>query len=143
MHQSGSQSFPLIDLLLKSASHGRRNPSFRDTIEEIVGHRIRDGDPDHSSLDHAIIVTMPWLKGKRPDWLIRAGLAMYDSLAKSRLMPGTRTISLRGTPEGAPLEDRFVKAFEYSDAWVEDSRLVECRVEGWDKQTKWHGGTSC
>ena len=67
---------------------------------------------------------MPWLRGRRPDWLIRAGLAMYDSLARSKLLPGTRTISLVGTPEGAPLEDRFVKAFEYSDGWVEDSRLV-------------------
>ena len=67
---------------------------------------------------------MPWMKGRRPDWLIRVGLAMYDTLGKSRLMPGTATIDLRGTPEGAPLEDRFVKAFEYSDAWVEDSRLV-------------------
>lgn len=67
---------------------------------------------------------MPWLKGRRPDWLIRTGLLMYDSLAKSRILPGTRTLRLRGTPEGAPLEDRFRKAFEYSDAWVEDSRLV-------------------
>ncbi|MEL6586910.1 MAG: glycerol-3-phosphate dehydrogenase [Pseudomonadota bacterium] len=67
---------------------------------------------------------MPWLKGKRPDWLIRLGLAMYDTLAKSKYLPGTKTISLDGTPEGAPLQDRFAKAFEYSDAWVEDSRLV-------------------
>ncbi len=67
---------------------------------------------------------MPWLRGRRPDWLIRAGLAMYDGLARSTLMPGTRTISLDGTPEGAPLQDRFHKAFEYSDGWVEDSRLV-------------------
>ena len=68
--------------------------------------------------------TMPWLKGRRPDWLIRAGLFLYDTMARSRLLPGTRTISLEGTPEGAPLEARFEKAFEYSDCWVEDSRLV-------------------
>lgn len=67
---------------------------------------------------------MPWLKGRRPDLLIRAGLLLYDTLGRSQIMPGTRTISLDGTPEGAPLEDRFHKAFEYSDGWVEDSRLV-------------------
>jgi glycerol-3-phosphate dehydrogenase len=67
---------------------------------------------------------MPWLRGRRPDWLIRTGLLMYDTLARSRYMPGTRTISLVDTPEGRPLEKRFRKAFEYSDAWVEDSRLV-------------------
>jgi glycerol-3-phosphate dehydrogenase len=67
---------------------------------------------------------MPWMRGRRPSWLIRAGLAMYDGLARSRHLPGTRTLRLHGTPEGAPLEARFERAFEYSDAWVEDSRLV-------------------
>lgn len=82
--------------------------------------RFEGGTPTSNLLG----TVMPWLKGRRPDWLIRAGLAMYDSLAKSKLLPGTKTISLVNTPEGAPLEDRFVKAFEYSDGWVEDARLV-------------------
>ncbi len=82
--------------------------------------RFEGGTPTSKLLG----TVMPWLKGRRPDWLIRAGLAMYDGLAKSTLLPGTKTISLVGTTEGAPLEDRFVKAFEYSDGWVEDSRLV-------------------
>ncbi|PWJ21214.1 glycerol-3-phosphate dehydrogenase [Jannaschia seohaensis] len=82
--------------------------------------RFEGGTPTSKLLG----TVMPWLKGKRPDWLIRAGLLMYDSLAKSEILPGTSTISLKGTPEGAPLKDRFVKAFEYSDGWVEDSRLV-------------------
>ncbi|SDZ17095.1 homodimeric glycerol 3-phosphate dehydrogenase (quinone) [Jannaschia faecimaris] len=82
--------------------------------------RFEGGTPTSKLLG----TVMPWLKGRRPDWLIRAGLAMYDGLAKSTLLPGTKTISLDGTPEGAPLEDRFHKAFEYSDGWVEDSRLV-------------------
>jgi glycerol-3-phosphate dehydrogenase len=37
---------------------------------------------------------------------------------------GTKSVSLEGTPEGAPLKDRFATAYEYSDCWVEDSRLV-------------------
>ncbi|SFJ03191.1 glycerol-3-phosphate dehydrogenase [Jannaschia pohangensis] len=82
--------------------------------------RFEGGTPTSNLLGKV----MPWLKGRRPDWLIRLGLLAYDTLAKSTIMPGTRTISLVGTPEGAPLEDRFVKAFEYSDGWVEDSRLV-------------------
>ena len=80
-----------------------------------------EGDTPTSKLLGAV---MPWMRGRRPDWLIRTGLAMYDTLAKSNYLPGTATVSLKGTPEGAPLEDRFEKAFEYSDAWVEDSRLV-------------------
>ncbi len=80
-----------------------------------------EGDTPVSKL---LGTVMPWLKGRRPDLLIRLGLLAYDTLAKSSVMPATTTISLDGTPEGAPLQDRFHKAFEYSDGWVEDSRLV-------------------
>ena len=67
---------------------------------------------------------MPWMKGRRPAWLIRAGLFMYDTLGGRKLLPGTESIDLRKAPEGAPLQDRFLKAYEYSDCWIEDSRLV-------------------
>lgn len=67
---------------------------------------------------------MPWMKGRRPAWLIRLGLFLYDNLGGREILPGTRSIRLQGTPEGAPLEDRFERAFEYSDCWVQDSRLV-------------------
>jgi glycerol-3-phosphate dehydrogenase len=67
---------------------------------------------------------MPWMKGRRPAWLIRLGLFLYDTLGGRKILPGTKTRDLTGTPEGAPLEDRFAKAYEYSDCWIEDSRLV-------------------
>ncbi len=67
---------------------------------------------------------MPWLKGGRPAWLIRLGLFLYDNLGGRKLLPGTSSLSLRNTPEGAPLNTKFERAFEYSDCWVEDSRLV-------------------
>ncbi|SHH29466.1 glycerol-3-phosphate dehydrogenase [Marivita hallyeonensis] len=67
---------------------------------------------------------MPWMKGRRPAWLIRLGLFLYDNLGGREILPGTCTRNLEGTPEGAPLQKRFAKAYEYSDCWVEDSRLV-------------------
>lgn len=67
---------------------------------------------------------MPWMKGRRPAWMIRFGLFLYDQLGGRKLLPATQTLNLRGTAEGAPLEDRFQKAYEYSDCWIEDSRLV-------------------
>ena len=67
---------------------------------------------------------MPWLRGRRPDWLIRMGLFLYDHLGGRKILPGTKTLYLHGTPEGTALQDRFVKAYEYSDCWVEDARLV-------------------
>lgn len=67
---------------------------------------------------------MPWMKGRRPAWLIRLGLFMYDNLGGREILPGTSTVDLTQGPEGAPLQERFEKAYEYSDCWVEDSRLV-------------------
>ena len=67
---------------------------------------------------------MPWLRGRRPAWLIRLGLFLYDHLGGRKILPGTTKLSLPGTPEGAPLKDHLRLAYEYSDAWVQDSRLV-------------------
>ncbi|MEN8892418.1 glycerol-3-phosphate dehydrogenase [Planktotalea arctica] len=69
-------------------------------------------------------VVMPWMKGRRPAWLIRMGLFMYDHLGGRNILAATSTLDLVTGPEGAPLQKRFAKAFEYSDCWVEDSRLV-------------------
>ncbi|WP_113912416.1 glycerol-3-phosphate dehydrogenase [Roseovarius dicentrarchi] len=69
-------------------------------------------------------IFMPWMRGRRPAWLIRLGLFLYDHLGGRKILPGTSTVDLATAPEGAPLQDRFAKAYEYSDCWVEDSRLV-------------------
>lgn len=67
---------------------------------------------------------MPWLKGRRPAWLIRLGLFLYDHLGGRDILPATRRIDLRSAPEGRPLQERYELAYEYSDCWVEDSRLT-------------------
>ncbi len=69
-------------------------------------------------------VFMPWMRGRRPAWLIRLGLFLYDNLGGRQILPGTTTVDLRTAPEGRALQDRFARAYEYSDCWVEDSRLV-------------------
>jgi glycerol-3-phosphate dehydrogenase len=56
--------------------------------------------------------------------MIRAGLFLYDHLARRRHLPGSGAIDLRHHPAGAPLDPRYRRGFVYSDAWVEDARLV-------------------
>lgn len=80
-----------------------------------------EGDTPTSRL---LSFVMPWMKGRRPAWLIRLGLFLYDTMGGRSLLPGTKTVDLRADPVGEPLDNRFQKAFEYSDCWVEDSRLV-------------------
>ncbi len=67
---------------------------------------------------------MPWMKGRRPAWLIRLGLFMYDNLGGRQILPGTWTVDLTTKPVGGPLKSKFKRAYEYSDCWVEDARLV-------------------
>ncbi len=69
-------------------------------------------------------IVMPWMKGRRPAWLIRFGLFLYDNLGGRKILPGTTSVDLLSDPVGEPLQDRFAKAYEYSDCWIEDSRLV-------------------
>lgn len=69
-------------------------------------------------------ITMPWLSGKRPAWLIRIGLFLYDHLGGRKILPATKTLDLQSLPVGEPLQAKYKKAFEYSDCWVQDSRLV-------------------
>ncbi len=67
---------------------------------------------------------LPHEKGIRPAWFVRLGLFLYDHIAKRKRLPGTQTIRLTTHPAGTALKPGFDTAFMYSDAWVEDSRLV-------------------
>jgi glycerol-3-phosphate dehydrogenase len=67
---------------------------------------------------------MPHDPGMRPVWMIRAGLFLYDHLARREVLAGSRTVDLRNHPAGAPLKRGFTKGFVYSDGWVDDARLV-------------------
>jgi glycerol-3-phosphate dehydrogenase len=67
---------------------------------------------------------MPHSPNLRPAWLIRAGLFLYDHLARRELLPGSRGILMRDHPAGAPLVESIERGFVYSDARVDDARLV-------------------
>ncbi|MGY6255714.1 glycerol-3-phosphate dehydrogenase [Paraburkholderia caledonica] len=67
---------------------------------------------------------MPHMPDLRPAWLIRAGLFLYDHLARRELLPGSRGIVMRDHPAGAPLVESIKRGFVYSDGWVNDARLV-------------------
>ena len=67
---------------------------------------------------------LPHHKGLRPAWFLRLGLFVYDHLGARKLLPPTRTLDLRTDPLGRPLKDGYTTAFEYSDCWVDDARLV-------------------
>jgi glycerol-3-phosphate dehydrogenase len=67
---------------------------------------------------------LPLHKAMRPAWLIRLGLFLYDHIGGRKALPATRVLNLESDAAGRPLKPGFRKAFEYSDCWVDDARLV-------------------
>lgn len=67
---------------------------------------------------------LPHHRGLRPAWLLRLGLFLYDHIGGRKLLPATKTLDLRTDPAGKALKPDFSKAFEFSDCWVDDARLV-------------------
>jgi glycerol-3-phosphate dehydrogenase len=67
---------------------------------------------------------MPHARNLRPAWMIRAGLFLYDYLARRQTLPGSRQVDLRVAPFNGGLKTAIEKGFVYSDCWVDDARLV-------------------
>jgi len=73
---------------------------------------------------HPLRFILPYCKGLRPAWMLRAGLFIYDNLGGfKRALPGTKTVNIPRL-YGNALRDEFRLGFEYSDARVDDARLV-------------------
>jgi glycerol-3-phosphate dehydrogenase len=67
---------------------------------------------------------LPHHRGLRPAFVLRTGLLLYDHLGGRRQLPSTRTLDLAHDVTGKPLKPGYRTAFEYSDCWVNDARLV-------------------
>ena len=69
---------------------------------------------------HPMRFVMPHVPALRPAWMIRAGLFLYDYLARRQTLPGSHGIDLCIAPYNAGLKPGLSKGFIYSD----------CRVAG-------------
>ena len=67
---------------------------------------------------------LPYVDGLRPRWLLRLGLFVYDHAGGREKLAASSSTRLAGTALGAPLQPALRDGFEYSDCWVDDSRLV-------------------
>jgi len=67
---------------------------------------------------------LPHERHLRPRWMLRMGLFLYDHLDWHMTLPKSQSVDLRQSPFGAGLKPSFAHGFVYSDAWVDDARLV-------------------
>ncbi|UIJ74051.1 glycerol-3-phosphate dehydrogenase [Aurantimonas sp. HBX-1] len=92
----------------------------------LVRHALMEREVLWSIAPHIIRplrFVLPHHAGLRPAWLLRTGLFLYDHIGGRKTLRATTTVDLGG-PLGAPLKDDYRRGFEYSDARVDDARLV-------------------
>ena len=73
---------------------------------------------------HPMRFVMPHVPELRPAWMIRAGLFLYDWLARRDTLPASQAINLRAAPYNSGLKPGLAQGFIYSDCWVDDARMV-------------------
>ena len=67
---------------------------------------------------------LPHQRNLRPSWFIRIGLFLYDNLGSREFLNKSKLVDLTNHIAGNALKQNYTKGFEYSDCWVDDSRLV-------------------
>ena len=67
---------------------------------------------------------LPHQEDLRAKWIIRIGLFLYDNLEPRAILKKSKFLDLKKHPAGATLKNNYENGFEYSDCWVDDSRLV-------------------
>lgn len=67
---------------------------------------------------------LPVRAGLRSAWLLRTGLLLYDHLGGRKRLPPTRVLRRGRNTQLDALKDRYGLAYEYSDCWADDARLV-------------------
>ena len=90
----------------------------REVLMQIAPHLIRP-----------LRFVLPHLAGMRPKWLLRLGLFFYDNLGgvhlgRKRRLEKSTFVDLKNSAAGKPLKPSFNAGFEYSDCFVDDSRLT-------------------
>ena len=98
---------------------------------KLVRHSLREREVLLQNSPHIIWplrFVLPHDKTLRPRWFIRSGLFCYDHMAPLNLLEKSKGVDLRRHVSGEFLKEKYLYGFEYSDCWVQDSRLVILNV---------------
>jgi glycerol-3-phosphate dehydrogenase len=115
---TSSASSKLIHGGLRYLEHGafglvRAALSEREVLLRMAPHLIRP-----------LRFVLPLDAAHRSPIVLRLGLFVYDLIGRREILPGTRALDLITDPAGQPLKSRFHHAYEYSDCFADDARLV-------------------
>jgi glycerol-3-phosphate dehydrogenase len=115
---TSSASSKLIHGGLRYLEHGefrlvRTALEERETLLRTAPHLVRP-----------LRFVLPINSARRSELLLRFGLLLYDWISRRKILPGTRELDLLTDDAGHPLRNVFHRAYEYSDCFADDARLV-------------------
>jgi glycerol-3-phosphate dehydrogenase len=90
----------------------RESLAEREVLLRIAPHLVRP-----------LRFVMPYQPARRPAWMIRLGLFLYDHLGGHSSLPASEGVDL-ASQWGAGIKQIFSRGFAYSDCRVDDARLV-------------------
>ncbi len=93
----------------------------------LVGAALREREVLLRAAPHLIRplrFVLPVNEARRSAMLLRLGLFVYDWIGWRKILPGTRELDLLTDEAGQPLRRTFHHAYEYSDCFGDDARLV-------------------
>jgi glycerol-3-phosphate dehydrogenase len=67
---------------------------------------------------------LPVNEARRSSMVLRLGLLLYDWMGSRKILPASRVVDLITDDDGLPLQRHFYHAYEYSDCFADDARLV-------------------
>lgn len=108
--------------LLHGGTRHIEHSGFRSVREALSERSILLAAAPH--IVRPIRVVQPHIATSRPRFLIRVGAFAYDHLGGRSSLPPTRRTDLASEAGGRPLKRGYRSGIEYSDCWVDDSRLV-------------------
>ncbi len=101
----------------------RKSLQEREILASIAPHIVRP-----------LAFQIPQLSNSRRSWMIKAGLFLYDNLAKRDRFKNSSSVRYSSD---SPLNENIKHGFEYWDAQVDDARLVVINA----LQARRHGAT--
>lgn len=122
MHDLGSGTSSASTKLIHGGLRYLEHYEFRLVRESLMEREVLWSAAPH--IIHPMRFVLPYHKGLRPAWMLRLGLFLYDHIGGRKKLPATKVLDLRRDEAGKPLKPQYSKAFEYSDCWVNDARLV-------------------
>jgi glycerol-3-phosphate dehydrogenase len=122
MHDFASATSSKATKLIHGGLRYLEHYEFRLVREALMEREVLLAKAPHISWPLRFV--LPHEPHLRPRWMLRIGLFLYDHLDWHMTLPKSESVDFATSRYGKGLKPEFKKGFVYSDAWVDDARLV-------------------